>query len=219
MQSQNDIACLQAMRMAQDDKSFPTEVPLYVCFNPYFPDKADLSCERRRLEGKLKVGSGLVRGIYLQVACPAHDIELCPHFLCLHTSPAAFLAQDSSAESTWMNVSCCLVLMSGVLLQMGSDLQRLEEGLLFLNKAAGSPGSRSSSRDVQLFGSIFLPTKRYLSPLHRMCLLRKPTEMPASTLVCGIHLRSAGELRQSYWVCMQAPSTDEVQALERCLPE
>lgn len=100
VQSQNNNACLQAMRIAQDDKSFPTELPLYVCFNPYFPDKADLSCERRRLEEKLRNGSCLVRGIYLQVACPAHDMKLCPHFLCLHTSPAASLAQDSSAGST-----------------------------------------------------------------------------------------------------------------------
>lgn len=43
---------------------------------------------------------------------------------------------------------------------MGSDLKRLVEGLQFLNKAAGSSGSRSGSRDVQLFGSVFLPTKR-----------------------------------------------------------
>lgn len=45
-------------------------------------------------------------------------------------------------------------------MQMGSDVKRLEEGLHFLDKAAGSPGSRSGSRDVQLFGSLFLPTKR-----------------------------------------------------------
>ena len=76
--------------MAQNDKSFPTELPLYVCFNPYFPDKADLLCERRRLEEKLKNGSGLVRGIYLQVACPAHNIILFPHSVLTH-QPCCFL--------------------------------------------------------------------------------------------------------------------------------
>ena len=65
--------------MAHNDESFPRELPLYVCFNPYFPETADLSCERRRLEQKLKNGSSLIRGIYLQVACPAHDINRCPH--------------------------------------------------------------------------------------------------------------------------------------------
>jgi hypothetical protein len=68
---------MQAVRMAREDKSFPTQLPLYVCFNPYFPDKTDLSGERRRLEEKLKHGSGLVKGIYLQVACPPHDISIC----------------------------------------------------------------------------------------------------------------------------------------------
>lgn len=94
--------------MAQDDMNFPKELPLHVCFNPYFPDKADLLCERRRLEEKLKNGSGLVRGIYLQVACPAHDINLCPHSV-LHTSPSASLAQDALLKTTWMDISCCLV--------------------------------------------------------------------------------------------------------------
>jgi hypothetical protein len=57
---------------------------------------------------------------------------------------------------------------------MGSDVQQLEEGLHFLHRAAGSPGSKAVGRDMQLFGSIFLPTKRYFSPSHDMCLERLP---------------------------------------------
>ena len=56
--------------MAQKDKSFPKHLPLYVCYNPYFPDNADLAAERHRLEQKLKHGNGLITGIYLQVSRP-----------------------------------------------------------------------------------------------------------------------------------------------------
>ena len=44
-----------------------------------------------------------------------------------------------------------------MLLQTGSDLQQLESGLDFLQKAAEKHGS---CHRIQLLGSIFLPTKR-----------------------------------------------------------
>ena len=44
-----------------------------------------------------------------------------------------------------------------MLLQTGSDLQRLESGLAFLQKAAEKHGS---CQRIQLLGSVFLPTKR-----------------------------------------------------------
>ena len=63
---------LQALDLAQKDKSFPQHVPLYVCFNPYFPDQPDLAAERRRLKQKLEQGGSLITGIYLQVSCNPH---------------------------------------------------------------------------------------------------------------------------------------------------
>ena len=44
-----------------------------------------------------------------------------------------------------------------MLLQTGSDLQRLESGLDFLQKAAEKHGP---CQRIQLLGSVFLPTKR-----------------------------------------------------------
>ena len=44
-----------------------------------------------------------------------------------------------------------------VLLQTGSDLQRLESGLEFLKRMAEKHGS---CQRIQLLGSVFLPTKR-----------------------------------------------------------
>ena len=58
----------QALGMAQRDESFPQHLPLYVCFNPYFPDPTDAAAERQRLEQKLKHGVRLVTGMYLQVS-------------------------------------------------------------------------------------------------------------------------------------------------------
>lgn len=58
---------LQALGMAQEDSDFPEHLPIYICFNPYFPEKEDRAAEKRRLEEKLERGGSLVRGIYLQV--------------------------------------------------------------------------------------------------------------------------------------------------------
>ena len=58
---------LQALKMAADVESFADGLPLYACFNPYFPDEGDLAAEKRRLEQKLRHSGSLVKGIYLQV--------------------------------------------------------------------------------------------------------------------------------------------------------
>jgi len=55
--------------MAQKDKSFPKHLPLFVCFNPYFPDKADLAAEKQRFQQKMSDGNSLITGIYLQAGC------------------------------------------------------------------------------------------------------------------------------------------------------
>ena len=46
-------------------------LPLYVCFNPYFPNPADAAAERNRLEEKLKYSNSRISGIYLQVSRPS----------------------------------------------------------------------------------------------------------------------------------------------------
>ena len=58
---------LQVLEMAGAVESFADSLPLYACFNPYFPDKGDLAAEKQRLEQKLRHSGSLVKGIYLQV--------------------------------------------------------------------------------------------------------------------------------------------------------
>ena len=58
---------LQALDMAEKVDSFAHSLPLYACFNPYFPDEGDLAAEKQRLEQKLRHSGSLVKGIYLQV--------------------------------------------------------------------------------------------------------------------------------------------------------
>lgn len=55
---------LQALQMLKDQKeSQPCGVPIAVAFNPYFPDEADFTKEKQRLQRKLQ--TGMVDSIYL----------------------------------------------------------------------------------------------------------------------------------------------------------
>ena len=58
---------LQALDMAAEVDSSAHSLPLYACFNPYFPDEGDLAAEKQRLEQKLRHSGSLIKGIYLQV--------------------------------------------------------------------------------------------------------------------------------------------------------
>ncbi len=51
------------------------------------------------------------------------------------------------------------------LLQMGTDLKRLEDGLSFLHEVASEQATREGSGNVELLGSIFLPSKRQVLSL------------------------------------------------------
>ena len=48
-------------------------------------------------------------------------------------------------------------------LQMGTDLRRLEDGLKYLRAVAGKQAAGQGAGDVELLGSIFLPSKRQAS--------------------------------------------------------
>ena len=76
---------LQALEMAGTVKSFADGLPLYACFNPYFPDEGDLAAEKQRLEQKLRHSGSLVKGIYLQVdhlSTPFHAASAPYHTMC-----------------------------------------------------------------------------------------------------------------------------------------
>jgi hypothetical protein len=93
----------QALRRARGPNLGVSCPPLYVAFNPYFPNSVDAAEERQRLAGKL--ATGLVCGVYLQ---------------------------------------------------MGTDARRLRQGLDYLKQTVLQQGGKP----VEVFGSIFLPSKR-----------------------------------------------------------
>ncbi|MCJ1354265.1 MAG: hypothetical protein MMC33_004252 [Icmadophila ericetorum] len=137
-----NVQCSQALEMAQKDKRFPKHLPLYVCFNPYFPDDADLAAERHRLKQKLEQGTGLITGIYLQ-----------RHLAVVTREPVL----SSGVERH---------ILSGrvmPLLQTGTDLKRLEDGLRLLWEVVGQRVQGDGLGDMELLGSVFLPTKRQAS--------------------------------------------------------
>lgn len=51
-------------------------------------------------------------------------------------------------------------LIQCAMLQMGTDLQRLNDGLKFLRKTASDHRQGKGHSELQLSGSIFLPSKR-----------------------------------------------------------
>ena len=77
----------------------------------------------------------------------------------LHVCYNPYLPDDKDAEEERHRLRAKLAtgIVAGVWLQMGSDLGRLQKGLEFLQQQL----SHASASSPTIYGSVFLPTKKY----------------------------------------------------------
>lgn len=160
------VAALQRLAASPRFQSLEPPLPLAVAFNPYFPDEPRLLEEQRRLRRKLEAGRGLVTAVYLQAGAGAvrggagrggfkvgpgcaHPTDA-PQLPCLRMSPFILF------------LFCCTSrfrALSSVRVQAGSDADRLDQGLQFLQQVLDEQAApaqeavqRSASGQVETAG-------------------------------------------------------------------
>ena len=77
----------------------------------------------------------------------------------LHVCYNPYLPNDKDAEEERRCLGAKLAtgLVAGIWLQMGSDLDRLQKGLQYVQQQV----KQASKDPIAIYGSVFLPTKRY----------------------------------------------------------
>ena len=131
-----------SMSLSSSITSCKAALGVHVAFNPYLQDPIQLEQEQVRLQ--LKLNTGLVKGVYLQMGTDLHKLKQgLQHLQLLLKTADTARAGDMSPSGT----KAC----------PRSEL------------AASSTASRSSENDggskVTVFGSVFLPSKRLLAQM------------------------------------------------------
>ena len=67
---------------------------------------------------------------------------------------------EAAEERKRLNMKLQTGLVAGVYLQTGSALDRLEDGLVYLQRCIQQHKASNTSQKVAVYGSVFLPTKR-----------------------------------------------------------
>ena len=154
---------MQVLQRLKRTKVKP-EVPLHVCYNPYFP-----------------AGDQLRLMSFIRSSGP-------------YPSSAESDAREERQRLDKKLASGCV---AGIWLQMGSDLEKLADGVSFLRSCMDKHGCSQ----LPVYGSVFLPTKQCAS---RLCCCY------AHLLTYRWHLMLA---------LLQAPCSTTVQAVVWSVPE
>ena len=96
----------------------------------------------------------------LQALTAAHALGHAPVAIHVAFNPYIEDPAEAAEERKRLNMKLQTGLVAGVYLQTGSALDRLEDGLVHLQRCIQQHKAKHAALEVAVYGSVFMPTKR-----------------------------------------------------------